>query len=289
MVRSLALSLVVSLLAGCVYMKSSVDLKAHGVYENYPTSLEADRERRAKRRKYALIAAPIEIAIGAALGAAAIYGKSEPSMSDTTSGALADAGKDVLGRMLLVMAGGALAISGVGDGVLGAVAPLMPNSLVRDGALVPADQIDKLPPPTTIRPTLEDAVQLGARGAGGNLALGVSRWMTPTVRLNGSAVGEFVAPWHTADMRGSLYGQVEIERAFGREYLGVYPRSSIGLYGIWGGTGQQDRDHASGPIVGGGVSLRLRYATYRAGVTYIPGIDTHPMFVFQGGSALRFE
>src|SRR5690242_17061886 len=116
MVRSIAVFVAVSLLSGCVYMRTSVQPTSpdKGMYENYPTSIEANQERRAKRRKHALLAAPIEVVVGAAIAAAAIYGKSEPSMSESPTGALADAGKDLLGRLLLAGLGGAVAVSGVG-------------------------------------------------------------------------------------------------------------------------------------------------------------------------------
>jgi hypothetical protein len=290
MIRSLAVLLAASLLSGCVYMRESVQPTRKGsVYENYPTSLEANQERRAKRRKYALIAAPLEVMLGAGLAAAAIYGKSEPSMSESPSGAIADAGKDLLGRLLLVMIGSAVMVSGVGDGVLGVLEPALPDSIVRDGKLVPKETIDSLSPPTTWRPALEVGNSISARGVGGSISLGASRWLTPTVRTQALVVGEGIMGWHSADERGSVVGQLEIERAFGREYLGLYPRYSLGMYAFSGATGIQDRDGENGPILGGGLSMRLRYVSYGAGVSYIPYVDEHPMFGVRFGAALWLE
>src|SRR6266567_3411755 len=125
MVRSFVVALVIVSLAsgasGCIYMRESVQptSRAKGSYEHYPTTLEANEQRRAKRRKYALIAAPIEVALGALLVAGAVYAKSSPSTSDTTTGVLADAGKDILGRLLIALIGSSIVVSGVGDGVLG--------------------------------------------------------------------------------------------------------------------------------------------------------------------------
>jgi hypothetical protein len=277
----------VSLASGCIYMRQSVEPKKGG-YNNYPTSIEANEQRRAKRRKHALIAAPIEIALGTLAVTAAIYGKSAPSDSDSTTGALADAGKDVLGRLLLASLGGAAIICGVGDGVLGALSPLLPNSIVRNGVLVPASEIDRLPPPTTFRPTFDVGMLVSARGVGEEVSLGASRWITPTVRVNGSVVGEGISAWRSKDLRGSLYGQLEIERAFGREYLGLYPDKALGLYVLSGGSAIQDRDDDGG-MIGGGVSARLGYLTYRVGVSFIPGVDERPMFVFRTGGGLQLE
>ncbi|HTL35856.1 MAG TPA: hypothetical protein VL326_22155 [Kofleriaceae bacterium] len=292
MVRLLAvITLVVSLLSGCIYMRESVQPTTpdKGSYENYPTSLEANAERHAKRRKYALIAAPIEIALGTALAAAAIYGKSEPSMSDSPSGALADAGKDLLGRLLLVLVGGAVATSGVGDGILGAIEPALPDSMVRNGKLIPKDQIDATPPPTTWRPAFEVGNGISARGLDGSLGLGASRWLTPTVRMQLLAVGDGILGWHSSDLRGSVVGQAEIERSFGREYLGLYPKVSLGLYAFSGATAIQDRHGENGPIVGGGLQFRKHTYQIGAGVSYIPYVDAHPMFGMRFGSALWLE
>jgi hypothetical protein len=290
MARSFAAAIAaVFVLSGCVYMHESVQKKKDG-YENYPTSIEANEARRAKRRKHALIAAPIEIALGTLALTAAIYGKSAPPESDSTSsgGAIADAGKAFLARLFLASIGGAAILGGVSDGVLGALSPLLPNSIVRNGALVPASEIDRLPPPTTLRPTFEIGMLGSPRGIGEEVSLGASRWLTPTVRVNGSVVGEAITAWSSKDVRGSLYGQLEIERAFGREYLGLYPHRALGLYVLSGGSAIQDRDDDGG-MIGGGVSARLGYLTYRVGVTFIPGVDERPMFVFRTGGSLQLE
>jgi hypothetical protein len=291
MVRSIAVLVAVSLLSGCVYMRTSVQPTSadKGSYENYPSSLEENQERRAKRRKYALIAAPIEVVVGAAIAAAAIYGKSEPSMSESPTGALADAGKDLLGRLLLVGLGSAVAVSGVGDGILGALEPALPDSIVRDGKLVPKEQIDSLTPPRSWRPALEVGNELSARGVGGSIGLGASRWLTPTVRTQLLVVGNGVLGWHSADKRGSVVGEAEIERAFGREYLGLYPHYALGMYAFSGATAIEDRHGENGPIVGGGLSFRMRSLQYGAGVSYIQGVDEHPMFGVRFGAALWLE
>jgi len=291
MVRLLAVLVAASLLSGCVYMRQSVQPTTpdKGSYENYPSSLEANAERHAKRRKYALIAAPIEIALGTAIAAAAIYGKSEPSMSESPSGAIADAGKDLLGRLLLVLVGGAVVTSGVGDGILGAIEPALPDSMVRNGKLIPKEEIDATPPPTSWRPAFEIGNGISARGVEASLGLGASRWLTPKVRMQLLAVGDGILGWHSSDKRGSVVGQAEIERAFGREYLGLYPKVSLGLYAFSGATAIQDRHGENGPIVGGGLQLRRNTVQMAAGVSYIPYVDEHPMFGVRMGAALWLE
>ena len=55
------------------YTRANVDQNRGGDYKDYPSSVAADRERRASRRKWALIASPIEIVGGLGLTALALY------------------------------------------------------------------------------------------------------------------------------------------------------------------------------------------------------------------------
>ena len=139
------------------------------------------------------------------------------------------------------------------------------------------------------RPAFEVANGISARGIEGSIGLGASRWLTPTLRTQLLVVGDGIMQWHSSDRRGSVAGQAEIERAFGREYLGLYPRYSLGLYAFSGATAIQDRHGENGPIVGGGLQLRMRSLQYSAGVSYIPYVDEHPMFGVRFGSALWLE
>lgn len=283
-----------SLATGCLYMQESVQLKHRpDRYENYPTTLEANAERRAKRRTHALIAAPIELAVGTLLLAAAKYAPGGSAMSEPSSEPMSYSWTDGFGggeavwRVLVGSLGLTAFVSGVGDTVGGLASPLLPNSLERDGKLVDASEIDHMPPPTTLRPTVGMDLLLSVRGFGGDVSFGMSRWLTPSVRLNGNVVGEWVFPF-SEDVRGSLYGQVEIERAFGREYLGLYPRHALGIYAFAGPSVVQDHD-ADGAILGGGLSARLSLFRYRAGISFIPHVDDKPMFCFSMGGDLQLE
>ncbi|MDQ3368744.1 MAG: hypothetical protein M3680_25220, partial [Myxococcota bacterium] len=163
---------IVLLVQGCVYAQGSLQHSQRSGYKNYPSSIEAEHERRKRRRKRALIAAPIEIAAGIALTALALYAPAQASDADSTTDALADAGKEVLGRILVATAGTAIALSGVGDGFLGLVDPAFRSPLVRAGRLVPASEIDALAPLRGPRLALHATSVLGTAGVGVDTGVG---------------------------------------------------------------------------------------------------------------------
>jgi hypothetical protein len=268
----LLLSLVV--LDGCIYARGNLEITSTG-YKNYPSSLEAEHARRSRRRRNALIAAPLEIVGGLALAALAIYAPSNPadSDSDSPSSAIADAGKELLGRLLLATGGMAIAVSGVGDGVFGALDPLLGSPLVRDGALVPADQIDTVAPSATPWFTIHGTSVIGTDGVGFDMGAGFSHWIGSNVRLRHAASAELTLPFHSADQRLIASAETSIERAFGRERAGLYPRKSIGVYVAGGWAAIEDRPDA--PVMRGGVAFSSHGYSYRLGTTYMAG-DRRP-------------
>lgn len=266
--RRAAIVLVLLSLQGCIYSLGNLDRTKTG-YKNYPTSIEAEQARRHRRRRNALIAAPLEIVGGLAIAALAIYAPSSPSDADTTTGALEDAGKELLGRLLLAALGTGIAISGVGDGALGAIDPAMSSPLVRNGALVPADQIDTIDPPSAPRVGIHVSNMLGTDGIGIDAGVGFAHWIGSTVRLRHSASAELTLPWGSADRRLIASAETQVERAFGREHAGLYPKYSLGLYVAAGWAAIEDRPDV--PVLRGGISIGLHGYSYRIGTTYMAG------------------
>ncbi|MBA3820962.1 MAG: hypothetical protein H0X17_18895, partial [Deltaproteobacteria bacterium] len=247
------LVMVVLLVQGCVYAGGNLAHSRKSGYTNYPSSIEAEHERRKRRRRRALIAAPIEIAAGLAITALALYAPVKPSDADSTTGALADAGKEVLGRFLAATAGTAIALSGVGDGFLGLVDPAFRSPLVRAGRLVPAAEIDALAPPRGPRLDLHATSVIGTAGVGADTGIGLAHWITPALRLRHAVSAELTLPFRSADRRLVISGETVIERAFGRERAGLYPRRSIGLYLGGGWAAIEDREDL--PVLRAGVMV----------------------------------
>jgi hypothetical protein len=270
--RCVGLLLGLVLLDGCIYTRGNLEVTKEG-YKNYPSSIEAEQARRRRRRRNALIAAPLEIVGGLAITALAIYAPSSPSDADSTSGALADAGKELLGRLLLATGGMAIAVSGIGDGVLGATDPLFGSPLVRNGRLVPVDEIDTIAPPATPRFAIHSTTMIGTDGIGFDTGFGFSHWIGSNVRLRHAASAELTLPFDTADRRLIASAETSIERAFGRDHAGLYPKRSIGMYVAGGWAAIEDRPDA--PVLRAGLAFGGRSYSYRLGTTYMAG-DRRP-------------
>jgi hypothetical protein len=174
---------------------------------------------------------------------------------------------------LLAAAGGALAFSGVGDGVLGAIDPLVGSPLVRGGRLVPVDEIDTVDPPTSPRFSIHSTSVIGTGGVGFDSGFGLSHWITSNVRLRHAASAELTLPFGTADRRLIASAETSIERAFGREHAGLFPKQSIGLFVSGGWAAIEDRPDA--PVLRGGLAFSGRGYSYRLGTTYMAG-DRRP-------------
>lgn len=265
-------------LGGCLYARGS--LRGDGpAYANYPDSVEAERVRRAKRRKLALLGGPIEIAAGVGLTALALYAPAAPDDDGDSSVVdnLGDAGKEALGRLALALIGTSLVSSGVGDTVLGATDPLFDSPLVRDGALVSADEIDRVAPARGPRLGFHATETVSLRTIGADVGLGLAHWLGSSVRVRETAVGGYDLPWRRDDggMRYSLGGDLAVERAFGRRHAGLYPVRSVGAFAGAAWTRVEGLDRA---IVRGGLLTQLRTMQLRLGATYIPGHDRYPTF-----------
>src|SRR6185436_20422188 len=91
------------------------------------------------------------------------------------------------------------------------------------------------------------------------------------------ASGVYLLGWSHGTL-GGVTGETSVELAFGREGAGLYPKRSIGLYGgggwLWSDEQQQT------PVAVGGVSFKLRFAQYRIGTMYTPGIERLPSINF---------
>ena len=276
--RIVAVTLVLLVAAsGCVYTRGNIHRSKTG-YDNYPTSVEAEYERRKTRRRHALIAAPLEIIGGAAITYLAIFGASSPSMAESVPGVLADAGKELLARLLFASAGAAITISGVGDGLLGAIDPAFDSPLVRDGRLVSPTEVDALAPPRAPRFVFQSGIGIAEYGVGGEVAMGLSHWVSSSLRLRYAALAQFTTMWHSADRRLLGGGEMVIEHAFSREHLGLYPSKSLGLYLAGGWAAIEDRTDV--PMGRGGLELGLgRGMSYRLGAAYSSG-DRRPQLEF---------
>lgn len=196
-------------------------------------------------------------------------------MADNPTDALADAGKDVLGRLLIASIGGAIAISGVGDGVLGLTDPINRSALIRDRKLVSAADIDRIAPPRGPRFGLHLSSVLATDGVGTDAGFGFAHWITPTLRLRHALAAELTLPYHSADRRLIASGEILLERAFGREHAGLYPHRAIGLYVGGGWAAIEDGDDA--PVARAGLAVNIgRGLTYRLGATVLPGSLRRP-------------
>jgi hypothetical protein len=269
----LRILLLLTLLDGCVYSTFNLHHGTAG-YKNYPTSIEDEHHRRSSRRTWALLAAPLEIVGGLALSYVALKAPSSPSDAMTVGGQLEDAGKEVLARAILAGIGITIAGSGVGDGILGATDPAFRSPIIRHGKLIPESEIDHIAPPAGPRLAFHGTNVLGSAGVGADLGFGLAHWVTPTIRLRHAASAEVGEDWHADDRRLIVSVETLVERAFGREGAGLYPKKSIGLF--FGG-GYSISDHAEDlPIMRGGLSFGLsRSISYRLGTSYSPG-DRHP-------------
>ncbi len=284
MIRLLLLFTLAASHAACIYTRANVSQNRNGAYSDYPSSVENDRERRASRRKWALIASPLEILGGVGLAALALYAPAthmddgDESVTDN----LGDAGKEIAGRLVLAGVGGALVASGVGDAVLGLTDPLRPSPYVRDGSLVAADHVDGLAPLSGPRVDLHIANSLGTHGVGGGAGLGLAHWIHDSVRLRHSVSGEFRRGFGDRGLEGGVTFDVNAQLAFGRRMGGLLPKKAVGLYA---GSGVWWTAMGPAPIASGGVSLDLAFGQYRLGTTYVPGVDRLPSINFD----LRLE
>nr|MDQ3368832.1 hypothetical protein [Myxococcota bacterium] len=116
--------------------------------------------------------------------------------------------------------------------------------------------------------------------------VGLAHWLTPELRLRHAVSAELTLPYRTADRRLVISGETMLERAFGRERAGLYPRRSIGLY--LGGGWAAIEDGADRPVLRGGVMFGTRGLSYRLGTTYAPG-DRIPAFELGLRSELRVD
>jgi hypothetical protein len=273
--------LVVTLLPSCIYSSKNLEQDRAVGYKNYPASIEAERERRRSRRKWALIGGPIEIVGGAALAALALYAPVTDDMDpdDGVVDDLGDAGKELAGRLLLASIGLAAVGSGVGDIFLGATDPAFGSPLIRDGVLVPADRIDHIPPQRTPRIAVFTSSMIGSRSLGPELGVGLFHWVSPRVRLTYAAVGSLGLRWAGDHAQiGGVGGDITAELAFGREHAGLYPKRAIGLFA---GSGWVRTDGVDYPSIAGGLQFRPRaLGAFRIGTSYVPGLDRYPAIEF---------
>ena len=272
-------------LEGCMYTRSNLELRKSG-YSNYPTSVEAEYERRKKRRRRALIAAPIEIVAGVALTSLALYAPVKPSESETTTGVLKDAGKELLGRFLLASLGAGIAISGVGDGVLGAVDPAFGSPIVRRGKLVAAKEIDLIDPAPGPRFTFHAASVLGSDRIGSEMGFGLAHWVTPNVRFRYALGAEGTMPWSSLDRRLLGFAELALDRASSRFHAGLFPRTAFGIYIGGGWAAIEDREDR--PALRGGLQLTANGYSYRLGTTFLPN-ERRPSIDFAMRMELRVD
>jgi hypothetical protein len=282
----LRILILLTVLDGCVYSTSNLHQGKAG-YKNYPTSIEAEHHRRSSRRKWALIAAPLEIVAGAAIAYAAVKAPSSGSDAMTVGGQLEDAGKELLARAIIAGIGGALAVSGVGDGILGATDPAFHSPIIRHGKLIPESEIDKIPPPAGPHLGFHTTSVIGSIGPGADLGFGIAHWVTPTIRLRHSASAEGEQSWHGDNRRLVLQGETLVERAFGREAAGLYPKRALGLF-VGGGWSMLQHGEDL-PTMHGGLSFtQNRSISYRLGTSYSPG-DRLPSLDFGMRMELRVD
>jgi hypothetical protein len=278
----LSLLLVVVVVVGCAYDKARL-VKRGGVYTNYPDTVDDEAVRRWKRSRNAMLLAPLEVAGGAAMIAAAFYGGSSPRAEESGSATgVGAAAEDLLGRLAIASVGGTLVLAGIGDLVLGAVDLVQPSPLVRDGLLIPPEYIDSIAPQRTPRFVIEMRNVVGSRGIGPDLGFGLAHWLNGRVRLRHGAIGN-LRFWFGDRVAGGVTYEASIERAFGRERAGLYPKRSIGAYagaGMWWNAEREDPMMPArvqrGPSIVGGLSVKLRGQRYQVGSRYTPGIDRYP-------------
>jgi hypothetical protein len=272
--RRLMAGMIAIALGGCFYVRGSLDRGKQG-YTNYPATIADEHARRAHRRKMALIAAPLELLGGTAIAALAIYGGSASAPPDNESvlGGLSAAGKELAGRLLMASVGGSIAISGIGDAVLGATDGAFASPLIRDGALIDAAHIDSISPFRSLHLDLHSASVMSTRGVGCAFGFGLPRWISDTVRLRPTVNGEVRVGYAGHDQRGLLTGELELDRAFGREHAGLYPHGAIGAYAgggwAWGGTG-------AAPVARGGLAATFGIQQHRLGVSQLIGVERLP-------------
>ncbi|HVV84076.1 MAG TPA: hypothetical protein VHE35_13465 [Kofleriaceae bacterium] len=274
----LAASIALVLDGGCLYASHSLQL-SHGTYTNYPASVEGEHARRAHRRKLALLGGPLEMIAGVGLTSLALFAPSTPQPDDdpgeSWSGGVESGAKDLAGRLLLATAGSGLAVSGLGDIVLGATDPAFSSPLIRGGALVPADQIDRVAPARGPRFDFHFGEMASLRAIGEDGGMGLARWLTPSLRMREAVTGGYDLVFrHPEDgPRWWLGGEVGVDWAFARRHAGLYPSKSIGLYGAAAWTRVDDLDRA---ILHAGLSTSMPQGQLRLGATFIPGVDTAP-------------
>ena len=271
--------------ASCLYTRGNIAPKKGGGYEDYPSSVPEEHERRRTRRRHALIAAPIEMVGGVALAALAIYGKSAPSQSsDSVTSNLADAGKQALGRILLASGGLAIATMGLGDAIYGLADPLLGSPIVREGHVVPESEIDTVDPDRGARLGFHVTNSIGTRGVGGDLGVGLAHWATPHVRLRYAAIGTLMTPYDASGVQLGAGGEITAEHAGRRRALGTLPAFSIGTYGggLW-----SKIEGASRGIVRGGLFVTHGSEQFRLGSSYVvrdklPSIDLSIRYELSG-------
>lgn len=275
-------------LTGCLYAGGNLEPDRHGGYKNYPASVEAERARRAHRRKIALIGAPIELVGGLALAGLMLYAPSSSSPADdgddSVTDNLGDGAKEVLTRLVLASAGLSIAASGVGDLVLGATDPAFGSPLVRDGRLIAADQIDRIAPARAPRLGFHVSNNLSLRGVGADVGVGLGHWLGRSVRVREAVTGGWDADFgdDRRELRYALGGDLTVERAFGRRHAGLYPTSALGLYGGASWTRFDARDRA---VLRGGLSLLVGKTQLRLGALDVGGRDATPTIEL----GLRYE
>ncbi len=263
---------------GCLYASGSLSQGQAG-YRNYPTTVAEEQARRAHRRRLALLGGPLEIVGGVGLATLALYAPitQADDGDDSITDNLGDAGKELLGRLVLATIGLSVATSGVGDTVLGATDPAFASPLVRHGELVGADRIDLLAPAPGPRLGFHASQALSTYGVGADAGIGLGHWIGASVRIREAITGGWELGFRAADrdVRYALGGDVTIERAFGRRHAGLYPARSIGVYGGGSWTRIDDRDRGA---VRGGLAGTLRAVQVRVGASFIPGLDRGPTF-----------
>ncbi|MBK9035728.1 MAG: hypothetical protein IPL61_31510 [Myxococcales bacterium] len=282
--RPVAVVALLASLSGCLYSRNALERHGDG-YRNYPATVAAEQARRHDRRRLALLGGPLEVIVGAGLAALVLYAPiKNTSDSESVTDQLGDAGKELAGRALLGTVGLAVAMSGVGDLVLGATDGLFASPIVRDGALVPADQIDALAPAPGPRLTFHGVQLVSDREIGTGLGLGVALWPTARLRARAAVTGELTLGWRDRSTHGGLVGELALERAFGRERVGLYPRAALGAY-VAGGWSRADADR---PVVRAGLLGTVRAMQLRLGAGYQPG-DRRPSIEFAIQRELRVD
>jgi hypothetical protein len=184
-----------------------------------------------------LIAAPIEIALGAGITALALYARSQPPESDSVSGRLEEAGKDALTRLLFASIGMAGVVGGLGDLTLGALDGLAPSPFATgEGTgrrLLTLEEIAEGPPLRSLQLDAHGRMQATLRGTESQLGIGAFHWLGRRVRLRHSlSLGAGARFENQADGTTlSAAYELRVDLALGRHKLGRYPRSSI--FGNW--------------------------------------------------------